>query len=302
MNQFRKVGLLLLAALLVTGCVARLAYNNADSVVLRAVSDYVALTDPQTAQLRTTVDDALRWLGVSRSTEYANFLREIGNGLHGRDADEWEGYLLRGRDYLQELASAAAPGMAALLGSLSAAQREEFFAALEARNIEMQQERADAEDAQAARIDRLETQFRGWFGRLSPEQQALIADHGARLESTGEMWLEQRRGWQRALREALELQGSTPATCDRVTSLIVAPQQLWSTGYAAVIERNGQRGIELVAALSQTLTAAQVQRAQRRLERYAGTLEGIGTLAMRDWRSGCDAAGCALPDLLSCAG
>ncbi len=299
MYRFRKSGLLLLTVCLVTGCVARLAYNNADSFVLRAVRDYVTLTDPQTVQLRATVDDALQWLGVSRSAEYAAFLRELGEGLAQRDAGEWDAYLLRARDYLEELAMAAAPGMAALLESFTPVQREAFFEALEVRNVEMQEERAQIADAQRARIDRLEAQFRGWLGRLSPEQRALIREHGARLESTGDMWLTHRRGWQQALREALETQPEAPA-CDRVTDLIVAPQQLWSEEYAAVIQRNGQRGLALVVALAPTLSPAQQERAQRRLERYAGTLEGIGSLAARDWQRRCEGEDCVPPDPLTC--
>lgn len=300
MYRLRKIGLLLLAVSLVSGCVARLAYNNADSFVLRSIRDYVTLTDPQTVQVRATVDDALQWLGVSRSDEYAAFLRELGDGLAQRDAGEWDVYLLRARDYLEELAMAAAPGMAELLESFTPAQRESFFEALEARNVEMQEERAQIEDAQADRIERLEKQFRGWLGRLSPEQLALIREHGARLESTGDMWLIQRRGWQQALRDALEMPAGAQA-CDRVTGLIVAPQQLWSDEYAAVIERNGQRGVALVAALSPTLSPAQEQRAQRRLDRYARTLEGIGALAARDWQRGCEAEDCVPPRPLSCA-
>lgn len=299
MYRLRKIGLLLLAASLVSGCVARLAYNNADSFVLRSIRDYVALTDPQTAQLRATVDDALQWLGVSRSPEYAAFLRELGEGLAQRDADEWDVYVLRAREYLEELGMAAAPGMAVLLESFTPAQRELFFDALEARNVEMQEERAQIGDAQADRIDRLETQFRGWLGGLSPAQVALIREHAAGLESTGDMWLIQRRGWQQALSVALEAQTAGPA-CARVSHLIVAPQQLWSDEYAAVIERNGQRGVALVAALAPTLSPAQEQRAQRRLERYARTLEGIGTLAARDWQRSCEGEDCLPPEPLSC--
>ncbi|MCC5868905.1 MAG: hypothetical protein JJU27_10355 [Gammaproteobacteria bacterium] len=299
MYRLRKLGLLLLAASLVNGCVARLAYNNADSFVLRSIRDYVSLTDPQTALVRSTVDDALQWLGVSRSAEYAAFLRELGEGLDQRDADDWDAYLLRARDYLDELANVAAPGMAALLESFTPEQREAFFDALEERNVEMQEERAQVADAQAERIDRLETQFRGWLGRLSPEQLALIREHGVRLESTGDMWLAQRRGWQLALREALETPTGAPA-CERVTGLIVAPQQLWSDEYAAVIERNGRHGLALVAALSPTLSPAQQQRAQRRLDRYARTLEGIGTLAARDWQRNCEGDDCVPPAPLSC--
>ncbi len=299
MHRLRKLALLLLAATLVSGCVARLAYNNADSFVLRSVRDYVTLTDPQSTQLRATVDDALQWLGVSRSAEYAAFLRELGEGLAQRDAQAWDAYLLRARGYLEEFAAASAPGMAALLDSLTPAQRESFFAELEVRNVEMQEERAQITDARAERIDRLEEQFRSWLGRLSPEQQALIREHGAGLETTGDMWLTHRRGWQQALRDALEAPAGE-ATCERVTALIIAPQQLWSDDYAAVIERNGERALALVAALSPTLTPAQEERAQRRLDRYARTLEGIGRLAARDWQRGCEDAACVHPEPLSC--
>jgi hypothetical protein len=304
MRLIRKTALVLLAASLASGCVARLAYNNADSFVLRYARDYVDLTVPQADMVRLIVGDSLSWVGITRSADYATMLRELGDELPALDAAGWEGYLSLGAEYAEELAGVTAPGMARLLLSLSPAQREAMFATLEERNVEMQRERDELADPQAERLERLEAQFRGWLGRLSPQQRALVRSHAAGLESTGEMWLTQRRLWQQTLREALEADpvssNGEVSGCSRVGMLLIAPQQLWSEPYAAVLERNRQRMVVLLAEFSPTITPVQQQRAQRRLQRYAGTLEGIGQLALRDWQRSCEGADCLPPEPAYC--
>ena len=295
--------MLVLCAALLSGCVARLAYSNADGFVVRQLRDYVDLTREQEALVRNTVADSLLWLGVTRGEDYAALLRELGQDLDRLDAAGWERYVLLSGEYLEELASSVAPRLVELLLDLSPAQQEAFFASLERRNVELAEEReresARYQDPVVRQVERLEEQISGWLGRLTEPQRELIVHHGSALESTGDMWLAQRRTWQQALREELEA-GSDPAVCERISQLVTAPQSLWPEAYAGVIERNRERVVVLLAELSPTLSAAQQQRAQRRLERYARTLEGIGELAARDWQRQCGAADCEVPVAAVC--
>lgn len=293
--------MLVLAATLLTGCVARLAYSNADSFVLRQLRDYVELSRAQEALVRETVADSLLWLGVSRGQDYASLLRELGEDLDRLDAAGWERYVLLSSEYFEEIAAAVAPRLTELLEDFSPAQREDFFAALEKRNLELAEERAReaGQDPVVRQVERLEEQFSGWLGRLSPAQRELIARHAASFETTGDLWLVQRRTWQAALRAKLE-DGDDDALCDGVTRLVATPQSLWPEDYAGIIERNRERVIVLLAELSPTLSPAQQQRAQRRLERYARTLEGIGELAARDWQRQCGGPDCEVPAAAVC--
>jgi hypothetical protein len=293
--------MLLLCAALLSGCVARLAYSNADGFVVRQLRDYVELTQAQEAQVREIVADSLLWLGVTRGEDYARLLRELGEDLERLDAAGWERYFLLSADYLEEFASSVAPRFADMLADLSPAQREGFFEALEERNVELAREREKerGEDPAARQVERLEEQFANWLGRLSDPQREIVTRHASGLESTGEMWLAQRRTWQQALRTQLETSDRLSA-CDGISRLIVAPQSLWPEAYAGIIERNRERVVVLLAELSPTITEAQQQRAQRRLERYARTLEGIGELAARDWQRQCGGLDCAEPVAAVC--
>lgn len=290
--------MLLFAIALLAGCVARLAYYNAEGYVVREAARYVELDAAQRTQLREIVRDALAWKGTTRSAEYAGLLRELGEDLGRLDRYGWERYLLQGGEYLEELGAQFAPRLATLLQSLDELQREAFFAELESRNVELAEERADIDDPAVERVEQLERQLRRWLGRLTAEQQALLAQRASTFETTGDLWLAQRRRWQQALREALTRDG--PEACGAVVALLLEPQALWPEDYAGVIERNRERSLVLLGELSATLTDTQWQRAGRRLERYAGTLEGIGELAARDWRRSCGELPCPPPPPRAC--
>ncbi|MCC5861523.1 MAG: hypothetical protein JJT93_06395 [Gammaproteobacteria bacterium] len=298
MSRILRTVMPLLAIALLAGCVARLAYHNAEGYVVREVARYVDLDPAQRALVRDTVRDGLAWKGTMRSDDYAGFLRELAGDLGGLDRNGWERYLLQGSVYLEELGGQLAPQFAALLQSLDAAQREAFFAELERRNTELADERAEIDDPAAERSAQLERQLRRWLGRLTAEQQALIAGRAGEFETTADLWLAQRRRWQQALRDALEADDA--GSCGVVVSLLLEPQALWPEEYAGILERNRERSLDLLGALSGSLSEAQWQRAERRLERYARTLEGIGELAAREWRRGCEAEDCPPPAPQAC--
>lgn len=298
MSRISHTVMLLLAIALLAGCVARLAYNNAEGYVVREAARYVELDAAQQMQLRGIVRDALIWLGTTRSVEYAGLLRELSEDLGRLDRYGWERYLEQGGEYLEELGEQFAPRLAMLMQSLDEVQREAFFAALESRNVELAEERADIDDPGLQRAEQFERQLRRWLGRLTTEQQALIAQRVSSFETTGDLWLAQRRRWQQTLREALA--EDVPEACGAVAALLLEPQALWPEDYAGVIERNRERSLVLLGELSVTLTDTQRQRAGRRLERYAGTLESIGELAVRDWRRSCGELPCPPPPLRAC--
>ncbi len=299
MSRILRTVMPLLAITLLAGCVARLAYYNAEGYVVREVARYVDLDAGQRALLRDTVRDALAWKGMTRSDDYAGFLRQLGAEFGDLDRTGWERYLQQGTTYLEEVGGQLAPQFAVLLQSLDAAQREAFFAELEVRNAELAEERAEVADPVAARGEQLERQLRRWLGRLTSEQQALVARRAGEFETTADLWLIQRRRWQQALRDALEAEAA--GRCDVVVNLLLEPQSLWPDAYAGILERNRERSLDLLGELSATLNDAQRQRAERRLERYARTLEGIGELAARDWQRACDADHCPPPLLPACA-
>ncbi len=267
-----------LLALLLSGCVVRVAYNQLDWMTLWYVDDYFSLDATQKTQARELISNTLDW---HRSTELPRYVT-LTLAVHDRVgapvsaafiADIYNDVVGLWDQLLRQVAT----GAGGLLRSLSDVQVEELFEQLAEENLEFEEEYsgATAVERRAKQDKAIIRMFRRFTGRLSTEQEALIRSRTARLHDLSTEWLHRRASWQAEFRVLLTGRQSDPQFVNRLANLMLDPNQFDSPGYRKLVEENQQQVFSLVAELLSTLSPAQALEMRSRL---AGFMQDFDAL------------------------
>jgi hypothetical protein len=279
-----KTILLLLVVLAGTlaGC-TNFFYNRLDTLAAWYVQDLVSLDDSQRNDLRTWLNETLRWHRRSELIRYAKFLRELaatsarpGSAVTYKSVEEQvEGFGSR-------LVEQAAPDAARLLMKLTPEQLDEF----EANLAEKARERNEKNLAALAdgkwhekRAKDIDKQLKRWTGTVTKEQRQLIAQLSTQFQSTTSDWLESQERWRQAMFGALRARftaGESPAVVEeRILALLRTPETQWTQAYQAKATQNREQSLTVLGAIDASLTAAQRAHLQRELIQLAEQLEGM---------------------------
>jgi hypothetical protein len=277
LSWLARIALVLSLAFGVSGC-ARLVYDRLDTLAGWYLEDLVTLDDVQRADLHAWLDSTLQWHRKSELERYAQFLREFAQAAGqplGREgfarAEE------RIEAFGQDLVAQASPEAARLLLTLSPEQVDELVAGLEEKSRKRSKEHREAIDDgtwHRKRTTEMQRQVKKWTGSVTAGQKKLLKQAAGGFEPTSAEWLDSQHRWWMAMREALA-QPRTPASSDRVLSLLQAPDHEWSAEYVAKSERNRERVLAMLESLDASLTPAQRERLQRELRQLAGQFEAL---------------------------
>ncbi len=204
------IRILTLAGLLVgllAGCSsARLAYDNADWLVVRYAENRVGLTEAQREQLREGMRQWLSWHRRERMPEYRGRLQwmvdAVADGLDPLEAHRFVGEVRAG---YQMLVADLVPLAARTLADLETGQVERLAERFREDNEEFARDHVEpdherrAEHRQQAWRRRIER----WVGALEPAQREWLATRLAAMRDTSAEWLGYRRAQQERLIELL---------------------------------------------------------------------------------------------------
>ena len=219
MGRARTAITLLLAALLLAGCMASFAYNRLDWLIPWWVDGYVDLTRDQRQLLKEQLAPTLEWHREDELTHYIVLLDRIEAGLTGPVDAAWV------RERIDEMLEAAMRVEDSMISvaldfgaTVSDEQIREFLENLREQQEEYEQEATALSDAEYAEDDyeTLASVMKRFLGRLSPGQKAILRDASFRLQRFDLAWLEDRSqwldqlesllqrepGWQQAVRDA----------------------------------------------------------------------------------------------------
>ncbi len=258
----RQVSLVLIAAVLLSGCSIKLVYNNLDRFVRWQVSDYIDLDDNQRRYLNQEVKRLLAWHRSNHLPLYSDFMLKLPVQL----SDTVTPSTLRGvfeqfTVWADEVESEGMPLAVNLLASLTDEQIAELPARLEEsnRDIEKDEIDLDLEEAQAAWSKDLEDTMRRFTGRLNDEQVALIERRATAYQPERALWADYRRRWQEALLDLLEDRQSTGFDV-RFRTLVAARETYYGEEYTRISGENEQLSLEVVAAVLSNLSEKQSRR------------------------------------------
>ena len=248
-----------------------IAYNNATPVLAWMVDDYVDLSDAQKTWVRDRLSRTIAWHREQELPEYRRFFEKLSAQAEDNISVEEARIAYREmRGHYHRLVERMLPDMAELLVQLDAdqvAQMERKFAS-ENRKIVKESVDGTPEKRSARRARRYFDQLEEWTGRLNASQRELVA---SRLKTMPEH-VEERladRGYRQS--GILALARSRPAREQAIAELrrLVIETESWRRPeYQQKLREREEQLFEMIAALSQTLTADQRAQLQERLRGF----------------------------------
>lgn len=262
-----------LTALLLSGCsMQRLAYNNADWLLLQELDSYLDLTDGQQSRTEAALAVAHRRHRQSVLPEAADALADaaarVRRGLTEPDVRE---VMDTARTLLASTLAEVLPTVSAALSELSGEQRSHLEARLAKRN----QDYAERHWLDLSRAERLErraartvSRIEEWTGPLSAEQSALVHTLRSEMPDNAADWLTHTRARQQALM-TLIARGSPASAVERFLHDWWLFRDDLPAELSAVRERQTEGFVRLIARLAATLDSVQRSHLANRLDALA---------------------------------
>ena len=279
MRRLLKFALLLLALSGLAGCSgARLAYNNADTVVRWMADDYFALEGAQEEDFKARLARFHAWHRSEELPRYRALMASAGEKLaDGLTAPEllwaWENVKARYR----RMAAHAAPELAAVLATLTPAQFERLEKKFAESNVEFSKKYLKGgEEEQRERRDKRNLELmREWFGDLSDEQEAQLMIGSAKLPFLYPLRLHNRQRRQGEFVALLKTYRSPAELEPRLRQWLTEWEEGASPEYRRLSIRHRELYIQMLLQLDRGLTPAQRVHAMTRLREYAEIFEAL---------------------------
>ena len=279
----RKIGILLIGLLLLSGCSSKFAYNNLDWLVYWYVDDYIELTDDQEDAFDVKVARWLKWHRGEELQQYALHLEQIKLLAATPDltpqqiVDEFA----QGRAHWERLRSELSPGLAQMATSLSDDQVIYFFAQLEKENKEEEEERLEELEEKSEqeilddRVERVTEQVEEFVGKTTSAQRQLFREYAPQFQSTYDYWLSYRRDVQQRARELFATRETNPNFVEELTALINNPDVYRSEEHNRLADENSLLYATMLVELQSMLTAKQKRRLNKEVDAIIDDLEDL---------------------------
>lgn len=273
MRRLLNFWLLLLALGSFAGCSgARLAYNNADTVVRWMAGDYFALEGPQETDFNARLARFHAWHRNEELPRYSALMTSaadtLGDGLTQQELlSAWDSVKARYRD----MAAQAAPDLAAVLATLTPAQfgrLDQKFAESGAEFAKKHLNGSEAEQRERRDKRNLEL-MREWFGDLTDAQVAQIKVSSGKLPLLYALRLQNRQRRQNEFVALLKAHRSPAELEPRLKRWLTE----WEVGASPEYRRSSALHrdlyVQMLLELDRGLTPAQRVHAVTRLREYA---------------------------------
>lgn len=267
--------LLALAALaLLSGCgpSVKLAYNNADTLLMWQVKRYVDLQPPQAQAVESGVARLHAWHRGQELPQIVGLLREArvvaADGLTG---DEINRLLAAARTRYDVLADRASVDAAAVLASLTPAQRETLRQRLTEDNRRFAAEYVDTDAGRARRhrAKRVVANIERIYGDLRPEQRTMVQASSEAMPLTYADRLAHRERRQRELLRLLETHASASTLQPALRRWLIDWEAGRTPGHVDRAQQVLDQSVQMVVDLDRSLTPGQRRTLMARLDGYA---------------------------------
>ena len=280
-RQAWRTALGLLLALALGGCsLVELGYHQLDWILLQRVEALVYLEADQRARLQQDIDALLDWHCRTELPRYVTLMRDIRRDFQRGDITRAsvERYSARIEDRWYALLKQGSGATARLLASLSDRQLAELDAALAERNREMAREvrTAAARDSSRGYARAAERHWTRVLGRLTPEQDDAIAAWARDFEPLGQAGVDYRERLHHRLQRLLREHRGDPNGLERALDTFIGDlRNAPPPDYAARVDANKRRSLDMVTAVANSATPEQVRHLSRRLEGWSRELGDI---------------------------
>jgi hypothetical protein len=277
----RLVGFLVLILALagLAGCSgARLAYNNADTVVRWMADDYFGFEGAQEQDFKARLARFHAWHRAQELPRYSALMASAGEKLSdGLTSEEllwaWENVKLRYRT----MAVHVVPDLAAVLVTLTPEQFERLDRKFADTNAEFAKKHIEGgETAQRKRRHKRNLELmRDWFGDLSDEQEALVKAWGERMPLLYEMRLKNRQRRQAEFVALLKQYRSATELEPRLRLWLADWDKGAAPEYLRLSGAHQEQYVQMLLELDRGITPAQRAHAVDRMNHFAEIFKAL---------------------------
>mmetsp|Transcript_44801 Transcript_44801/g.142661 ORF Transcript_44801/g.142661 Transcript_44801/m.142661 type:complete len:281 (+) Transcript_44801:201-1043(+) len=202
-----KKTILIVFMLLLGGCSTKFVYKNVDWLVYWYIDDFVELTDEQEDLFDKKLAQWLVWHKASELPQYLSHLQELSGDIKNQQLslEKMDYHQNKARDHWLRIKAKIIPDLVEMSPSLSEEQVVSIFKEIDELNEEDAEERAErlamSEDKRKTQsLKRNKKNLKRWLGSLNDQQETLVENMYGQYHSNGELWLEYRLEYQKALR------------------------------------------------------------------------------------------------------
>jgi hypothetical protein len=241
------------------------------------LDDWFDLTSAQRAWLKPRVESLVEWHRASELPTYRKLLNDAQEQVARPVAvEDIETFYGQSRLAAERLAEKAMPDLVGFLQLLEPKQIAFLERKLAADNDKLAKElKLGLEERRRKRVERYLDRFEGWFGRLSPEQMAVLKTQVEEMPFSEELRLADRRRWQTGLVGMLKNKADSAVLANELRVLLLSPEQRRAAEYRAKWEMQQQLVTQLTAELLQIASPKQKQAVQRKLAGYAEDVSSL---------------------------
>ena len=265
----------LLAALVISvstsGCTTKLAYDFLDWGLYWELKDYVKFTRDQRFRVKDEISQLIDWHRSEELPQYADQLEKLSKELKsGITVEQLEESYNNLRDSWQRIVIKTLPATVDIISNLNDEQVNDFFEMLiekegdDAKKIEKGTNARTLKKREAY----VSKKIVGVIGKLNEDQKSLIAQWALSMKPTKELSLAQAIQWRTRMQTVLAERHNEQQLENNLMVLFANPDQLRSTSYRRVIEKNKRLIMQLLFDLNQTLTKQQRSKLVKKLQSY----------------------------------
>ena len=265
----------LLAVLVISvstsGCTTKLAYDFLDWGLYWELKDYVKFTRDQRLLVKDEISQLIDWHRSEELPQYADQLEKLSKELKsGITVEQLEESYNNLRDSWQRIVIKTLPATVDIISNLNDEQVNDFFEMLiekegdDAKKIEKGTNARTLKKREAY----VSKKIVGVIGKLNEDQKSLIAQWALSMKPTKELSLAQAIQWRTRMQTVLAERHNEQQLENNLMVLFANPDQLRSTSYRRVIEKNKRLIMQLLFDLNQTLTKQQRSKLVKKLKSY----------------------------------
>ena len=265
----------LLAVLVISvstsGCTTKLAYDFLDWGLYWELKDYVKFTRDQRLLVKDEISQLIDWHRSEELPQYADQLEKLSKELKsGITVEQLEESYNNLRDSWQRIVIKTLPAAVDIISNLNDEQVNDFFEML------IEKEGDDAKKIEKGTNARTLKKREAYvskkivdvIGKLNEDQKSLIAQWALSMKPTKELSLAQAIQWRTRMQTVLAERHNKQQLENNLMVLFANPDQLRSTSYRRVIEKNKRLIMQLLFDLNQTLTNQQRSKLVKKLKSY----------------------------------
>ena len=265
----------LLAVLVISvstsGCTTKLVYDFLDWGLYWELKDYVKFTRDQRLIVKDEISQLIDWHRSEELPQYVDQLEKLSKELKsGTTVDQLEEFYNNLRDSWQRIVLKTLPAAVDIISNLNNEQVNDFFEMLIEKEGDdaMKIEKGTNARTVKKREAYVSKKIVDVIGKLNEDQKSLIALWARSMKPTKELSLAQAIQWRTRMQIVLAERHNEQQLENNLMVLFANPDQLRSTSYRRVIEKNKRLIMQLLFDLNQTLTKQQRSKLVKKLQSY----------------------------------